>query len=261
MRRLLVLLTLVVCAATLHAQRNVTVITHDYAFEMPDTLAAGLTTFRIQNEGQEPHEMVLVKLGENESLADFLAPHPPGKHDHRIVGGPAADFPRTDQSEATVALEAGRYAVVCGVPTVDHVAHVKKGMIKLLTVTPGASAASAPVSDLTITLVDYGFQFSKPLTPGKHTLRIVNAASQTHMMILIKYKPNQTTDSLFAWNVTRARVAPVEWTTGVSALGAGGTAYVNVDIDSGDYALLCFIDAPDGKDHFAHGMHQEIRIP
>lgn len=260
MRRLSLLLVVVVAPAV-KAQRTVTVITHDYAFEMPDTLPAGLTTFRIQNQGEEPHEMVLVKLGENESLADFLAPHPPGKFAHGPVGGPAADFPRTDQSNATIVLEAGRYAVLCGVPTVDHVPHIKKGMIKLLTVTPGASPVSAPVSDVTITLVDYDFHLSQPLTAGKHTLRIVNASSQTHMMLLLKYKPNQTIDSLFAWNVTRARVAPVDWTSGVSALQAGGTAYVNVDMESGSYALLCFIDAPDGKDHFAHGMHKEITIP
>ncbi len=80
------------------------------------------------------------------------------------------------------------------------------------------------------------------------------------MMMLVKFKPRQNTDSLFAWDRERKGPAPVEWSSGVSALRSRGTAYVNVDITPGRYALMCFLDAPDGKDHFAHGMHKEIIV-
>lgn len=255
------LFLLLVLASGVHAQRTVTVVTRDYAFQMPDTLPAGLTTFRIHNEGREPHEMVLVKLGATDSLGALLAPHAPDQFDRGLVGGPAADFPGTDQSNATVVLDAGRYAVVCGVPSVDHVPHLKKGMIRLLIVTPSTSTAAAPTSDLTITLVDYAFQLSRPIAAGRHMLRIVNPSSQAHMMMLIKFKPHQTTDSLLVWGRERKGPAPIEWSTGVSALRANGTAYVSADFTPGRYALLCFLDAPDGKEHFVHGMRQEITVP
>ncbi|HZS59198.1 MAG TPA: hypothetical protein VFA43_08010 [Gemmatimonadaceae bacterium] len=229
-------------ASVVSAQQTVTVVTHDYAFQMPDTLPGGLTTFRIRNEGKEPHEMILVKIGDHDSLGVALKPA-------GLLGGPAAEFPGMDQSNVTVDLEPGRYAVMCGVPSVDHVEHFKKGMMKLLVVTP----------PLTITLIDYDFQLSHPIAAGRHTVRVVNAASQAHMMMLVKLKPHHTTDSLGAWNVGR-KGPPIEWSSGVSALRAGGTAYVNVDFTPGRYALLCFLDAPDGKDHFAHGMRKEIIV-
>lgn len=252
MRRLMLAIALIT-APIANAQKTVIVTTHDYAFQMPDTLPAGLTTFRIRNEGKEPHEMVVIKIGDHESLGAPLSP------DH-VFGGPAASLPGADSSSATIMLEAGHYEVVCGVPTVDHIEHMKKGMMKLLVVVPSTATVALPVSDLTISLVDYDYHLSHPLTAGRHTLRVVNTASQDHMMMLVKFKPHQNADSLGKWDVTRKGPAPIEWSTGVSSLRAGGTAYVNANFPPGHYALMCFLDAPDGKDHFEHGMHKDIIV-
>jgi ABC-type uncharacterized transport system permease subunit len=40
----------------------VTVVAHEYAFTMADTVPAGLTTFRLDDEGKELHHITLVKL-------------------------------------------------------------------------------------------------------------------------------------------------------------------------------------------------------
>ncbi len=95
MRRFVLLIALI-NAPVVRAQQIVTVVTHDFAFQMPDTL----------------HEMVLVKIGDHDSLGVAL-------ESAGLFGGPAAEFPGTDQSNMTVDLEPGRYAVVCGVPSVD----------------------------------------------------------------------------------------------------------------------------------------------
>jgi hypothetical protein len=47
---------------------------------------------------------------------------------------------------------------------------------------------------------------------------------------------------------------------GVSSLAANTEAYFEVDLTSGDYALLCFVTAPDGRPHTEHGMIQRISI-
>src|SRR5947208_10049100 len=51
----------------------VTITATDYAFGVPDTIAAGLTTFRLVNQGKELHHASLVRLGEGKSAADFQA--------------------------------------------------------------------------------------------------------------------------------------------------------------------------------------------
>src|SRR5213592_782793 len=42
----------------------ITITATDYAFGVPDSLPAGLTTFRLVNQGKELHHANLVRLGE-----------------------------------------------------------------------------------------------------------------------------------------------------------------------------------------------------
>src|SRR5258708_27754165 len=51
----------------------VTFTATEYAFQGPDTLAAGLTTLRLVNDGKELHHASIFKLGEGKTLADFHA--------------------------------------------------------------------------------------------------------------------------------------------------------------------------------------------
>src|SRR3989441_10733374 len=51
----------------------VTITASDYAFGAPDTIPAGLTTFRLVNQGKELHHASLVRLGDGKSVADFQA--------------------------------------------------------------------------------------------------------------------------------------------------------------------------------------------
>jgi hypothetical protein len=48
---------------------------------------------------------------------------------------------------------------------------------------------------------------------------------------------------------------------GVSGIAAGMSAFYDVDLKPGDYAIVCFLeDAKDGKPHYTHGMIQQIKI-
>src|SRR5256886_11719499 len=51
----------------------VTITATDYAFGVPDTIPAGLTTFRLVNQGKELHHASLVRLGDGKTTADFQA--------------------------------------------------------------------------------------------------------------------------------------------------------------------------------------------
>jgi uncharacterized cupredoxin-like copper-binding protein len=161
----------------------------------------------------------------------------------------------------TVDLQPGRYAILCGVPGKDGAPHFMKGMVRELTVTAATRPATEPTSDLTITLVDFDFKLSTPLTAGTHTIRVVNAGTQTHMMLLMRLTPGATVDSVLAAEGDHRDSLPIASMAGVSALGKGGVAYVHATLAPGTYGLLCFLDDnTDGKPHFAHGMMKQITV-
>ena len=60
--------------------RVVQIVTHEFAFAMPDSLPAGLTTFRLRNEGQQPHHLMLYRVEPGKSLADVLSLSKPAEH-------------------------------------------------------------------------------------------------------------------------------------------------------------------------------------
>src|SRR2546430_11893031 len=76
----------------------ITITATDYAFGVPDTIPAGLTTFRLVNQGKELHHANLVRLGEGKTVADFqtglaaaMTNHMPPPTFMGFAGGPNAD--------------------------------------------------------------------------------------------------------------------------------------------------------------------------
>src|SRR3989441_13368192 len=89
----------------------ITITATDYTFGMPDTIPAGLTTFRLVNQGKELHHASLVRLGEGKTAADFQAGlaaamkrHAPPPSWMTFPGGPNAVTLR-DTANATQSLE------------------------------------------------------------------------------------------------------------------------------------------------------------
>ena len=246
----------------------VTVLAREYAFELPDSIPAGLTTFRLRDLGREQHHIFLAALPDGKSPRDLVAaieaggPAPawgraPWMH---MVGGPNTPVPG-GESNATLTLAPGRYVVFCVIPAPDGALHVMKGMHRTLTVTPSARRAPRPAHDVAITLTDYDFVFSRAITPGTRTLRITNAATQPHEMFLMRLPPGRTVADLVAWVAKPHGPPPVVPAGGITDIPPGGVAFVRADFTAGEYALICFSpDERDGRPHFAHGMTRQFRV-
>src|SRR6266550_4610951 len=225
----------------------ITITATDYAFGVPDTLPAGLATFRLVNQGKELHHANLVRLGEGKTVADFQAGLAAAMKNHTppptwmgFAGGPNA-VTLGDTGVATQTLEPGSYVFVCWIPSLDGVPHVMKGMLHPLLVTPGAAAPAAaePATDVSIKLTDYDFQLSQPLTAGK------------------------TLQDFIAWEAggEKGPLPTGEWLGGVTTLDVGGHAQFAATFAPGSYLLLCFWpDAKDGKPHIMHGMAKQITV-
>jgi hypothetical protein len=249
------------------AANVVTVTAKDYSFDAPAEIPAGLTTIRLVTEGKELHHANLVKLEDGKTFDDFkqaIQKQGPPPAWMRMAGGPNPPRPG-GVTEETQMLEPGNYVIVCFVPSPDGTPHIAKGMMRPLTVVPStahnASTAAAPVPDVTMKLVDYGFEPSKSLTPGKHLIRIENDGSQDHELVLVRLAPGKTAQDVAAWIEKMDGPPPGEPLGGIAAIHPGGYGFITADLAPGEYGLLCFVpDSKDGKPHVMHGMVRQFKV-
>jgi hypothetical protein len=248
----------------------VTITATDYAFGAPDTIASGLTTFRLVNQGKELHHASLVRLRDGKTVADFqagltaaMSSHAPIPPWMGFAGGPNA-VTLGDTAVATEMVEPGSYVLVCWIPSLDGVPHVMKGMIHPLAVTAAvAPPAAEPAADVTIRLTEYDFQLSQPLTAGRHVVRVDNAGAQAHEIVIAALAPGKTLRDFIAWEAggEKGPLPTGEWLGGVTTLDVGGHGEFATTFKPGSYLLLCFWpDAKDGKPHIMHGMAKQITV-
>lgn len=111
----------------------------DYAFSESAPLTAGAHTIRVVNNGQQPHEVLIVRLDGKATAAGLAhwvegamkGPPPTGV---RLMGGTAAMMPGS-HTLVNVKLATGTYGLLCFVPDIkDGKEHTRHGMIKELKV-------------------------------------------------------------------------------------------------------------------------------
>ena len=229
----------------------VTVIATDYSFDAPAQIPAGLTTIVLVNRGHELHHVQLIRLSDIKNPLPIWA---------LAAGGPNGAAPGAT-TEATVILEPGNYVMLCVIPGADHIPHSAKGMARSLTVTPVTTiSAEEPQSDLTLTLTEYAFTLSAPITRGTHTLRVENAGVEPHEALLVRLAPGKRATDLVAWSDNQVGPRPAEPLGGLTMISHGVHAYFTYDFTPGRYALLCFAPDPTGQVHAARGMIKEITV-
>jgi hypothetical protein len=243
----------------------VTVHASEFAFTAPKTAPAGTITFRMVNDGKQLHHVSIIKLLHGRTVSDFVEsmkkPGPPPAW-AVAVGGPNAAVPGRS-SDATLTLEPGNYALVCFVPSPgDPTPHVMKGMISALTVTPSSAPSVDVPADVNISLSDYKFALSKPLTAGRHMIRVTNDAVQDHEVLFIKLPPGTTAAGVAEWVEAGMKGPPPAMPIGgVSPIARGRSNTIALDLTPGTYGMVCFLpDAKDGKAHSTHGMTAQFEV-
>lgn len=245
---------------------SVMVMASDYAFQMPDTIPAGVTSFRLMNHGKEMHHLTLIRLAEGMTVADLAkmqpgAPLPAGV---TFAGGPNYSTPG-GAIEAVVDLQPGNYAAICAIPSPDGVVHMAKGMVHPFVVTAASDASKAmaafPDADIVVKLADYSFTPSTPLTAGRHVIRVENNGTQWHEMVFVKLEPGKTLEDISRYVEKPDGPPPASPVEGVAPLSPGESNTITVNLTPGEYGFLCFLpDAKDAKPHLMHGMVQQFSV-
>jgi uncharacterized cupredoxin-like copper-binding protein len=110
----------------------------DYSFEPARPITAGQHTFLVTNGGQQPHELVLLRLSPGKTVKDFgvwattggMKGPPPA-----LPLGGVAVIGQGDSGVFTADLTPGDYGMICFVPdSKDGKPHLMHGMMKQITV-------------------------------------------------------------------------------------------------------------------------------
>lgn len=246
------------------ATHTATVYAKDYAFEAPDSIPAGLTTFHLVNEGPNLHHVQLVRLDSGKTAADLdaaMKAKPALPAWAVLIGGPNAPAPG-NTFDSSLNLEPGNYVMLCVVDIPDNVPHFAKGMVHPFRVTAAAgAAAAAPTPDITITLADYNFIVKGTLAAGKHVVQVLNDGPQDHEVEFFQLAPGKSLADLEAWTQTRQGPPPGKPIGGVAGTARATTSFMDLELMPGDYAMVCFVpDNKDGKPHSVHGMFKGFTV-
>ncbi len=248
------------------APNVVTIVAHDFSFDLPASIPSGLTTLRLLNRGKQEHHLTVARLDTGKTAADGLAAlikggHKPWPAWMHPVGGPNLIIPG-GESKATLVFAPGNYLAFCEVPGPDPAPHFMKGMAKGFVVTTPARSAPLPRADMSIKLTDFDFVFSRPLARGHHMIAVTNTGAQGHMLVINRHPPGKGNKEFLDWAYNpNGKPAPGQGMGGVTEIAPGATVVMEDNFPPGHYGLFCFAPDPKtGKPHFMLGMQKEFDV-
>jgi len=257
---------------------EVVITAANYRFDLPTSIAGGLTRLTLRNEGTTGHHAMFLHVNEGATLADLGSALTtpdlgPVFAVSTSLGGPEVDPGR--QATAIVDLQPGQYMVICLIPDVKGTPHYLMGMQAPVEVT-AAGDGSEPTADATVELVDFRFgQMPMQATPGRHVWEVTNVGEQLHEFLVMRQAPGVTFDQVQAILQAEAPEAtpgalveaapaaspaaagppPVEIIGGAAPMSPGQTNWSVLDLEAGEHFAICFIPDPaSGAPHFALGM-------
>jgi hypothetical protein len=260
MMMLTALLLLGACGTAGNTQiPQITIKTHDYSFEAPAQIEAGLVSIRLENEGQEPHHVQLVRLNDGVTMEQLQAKLQQGPEAAlplvTLDGGPGV-VPSGKSQQVTVELTPGYYVLLCFVPSPDGIPHLAKGMVAPLEVVSGAEReVSEPKANGLVRMLDFSFVLPTEIKTGPQVWKVSNDGQQPHEIALIKLAQGKTMADVQAFMQAPTGAPPFEDAGGLQGIDPGESAWLNLDLQPGNYVALCHIPDPaSGKAHEELGM-------
>lgn len=248
---------------------TVNVTAREYAYDAPESIAAGFTHIHMQNTGKEDHQAQLLKLNAGVTLAQFQAALQKGPDAalplSTAEGGPNAEK-AGQAADSWQDLQPGQYVFICFVPAADGLPHLAKGMVKPVQVTAASPAPTAqlPPAQNTVTAREFLFDGPTTLPAGPTTINFKNAGTQPHELSMVKLNAGVTPDQLkAALGSTAPPSGPPPFSSegGMGGISPGETGQTTVNLTPGTYAFVCNIPDPTtGKPHVALGMLSSFTV-
>jgi hypothetical protein len=228
---------------------------------VPKSVPPGLARIEFENNAQGNHAVQLVRLDEGHTpdeglkaaLGWFMEGKPLPDWVHPEGGVPVTE--ERSSSTSVQSLQAGTYVVVDpegkGPPKVGATFVVS-----------GEREAAQPEGSSVIEAFDYGFKAAN-LKQGTNEVLIDNTGEEPHFVEAAPLKQGETLDDVKRFLKDEKGPPPVDFKRTVSTpvLEGGTKQLISLELESGKYALLCFVaDRAGGKPHAFQGMVSEAEV-
>ncbi len=228
----------------------------------PEEVPAGLARISLKNGGKGPHDAQMIRVDGEQSVQDVLraiggamegGPIPPWLH---TAGGVGTTGPG-QTATAVQPLEEGTHYILD-----TNSENPSKGAQASFEVKGGGGDVEAPEAPATIVASEYKFETSG-LKPGQNRVRFENAGKEKHHVVMGPIKPGKTIDDVRTFARTEKGEPPIaeEKFVGTAVLDGGMSQVIDLKLEKGKHAALCFIsDSKGGPPHVAKGMIMEVDV-
>lgn len=120
-----------------------------------------------------------------------------------------------------------------------------------------------PTQTSTFTMSDHSFSGPESVPAGWTRIRAVNQGQELHHLTLLKLAAGRTPADFVAAVQANPETEPANLFTeagGPNAVIPGAEATAIVNLEPGQYVLVCFIPSPDGTPHVAKGMVRALTV-
>lgn len=248
-----------------HGLATVAVTGVDFAFQGAEAVEAGFVNLTFTNAGQSPHHVQVARLNDDVTLEQLQAALQQGPLVAlplvELVGGVGILLPGQSQTVVTDLNRPGTYLELCFVENEEGVPHLVLGMMRVFQVTESSAQAAGQPDirpDLVVRVLDFGFDIPERVPTGPQVWQVVNDGPQPHEMAMIRVLPGHTVAEVMAAlqaggeAATQGLAIPYG---GVQAMAIGLSGFIDLDLESGSYIVLCFVPDPaSGQPHLALGM-------
>jgi hypothetical protein len=217
----------------------------------PESVEPGEVEIRFSNDGERPHSLQIVQLGDGhtaDEVAEAGGRWGEGRGELpewiRFLGGIGSTKPG-GSGIAVVDLPAGEYAAF----------DIEANAFSEFTV-EGDEGESLEEVPATVEAVDYDFTASA-LEAGSQRVLFENNGEEPHHLVAAPMKPGESQADLE--EALRSEDSPAPFVESkaldTAILSGGERTVVDLRLESGEYALMCFIpDRAGGPPHVAKGM-------
>jgi len=232
-------------------------------FSGPESAESGEAEIAFANETKGEAELQLIRVEGDHSAADVVAgleaatrgkPFP----DWFFAGGGVSSTKPGQTKTVTQVLEPGTYYttnVEAGVPD-------PKSMVALEVT--GEESDQELEADATVKAAEYTFE-DEGLQAGANEIAFQNVGAQPHHLIVAPIKGDATIEEVQkAFAGKGGGKPPIDEKgiqTATAVVEGGESQLVDVDLEPGRYAFICFLsDRQGGPPHVAKGMVKEVDI-
>ena len=232
---------------------EMTITAGEYTYKVAGKAKPGNVELTFDNPGVENHELAMVALKKTvtvKQITKVLESDDEDAGDELVAGTgvvtPVPALLAPDRSTTVIVnLKAGRYGIFCSLPTPDGTPHFAKGMVGVFDLAGSKSSFKPPtrgVSEVSVT--NSAITLPPSGMPKSGWIKVSNDSDVRRNLLLAEYLTPDATyeaanayfNAFFSGQTTGTVIA--SHNGGVQDVRAGATAYFEVDLRSGRYALV-----------------------